>query len=142
MSTSTWHQSTEPAERGSSSSPATNPTRNGGGNNMSLKPDQKLIVHYSAEDWTRTAIGSEKQLGEEGFKNLSHHDWNHHWHYQQINKIRPEFSGSKALEEMADYRLRHVEYLMRVAAELDAGIERLARMDWEINEVVKYKEEE
>ncbi len=112
---------------------------------MSLKPHNLPVSVFSAADFTSYAIGSPHKIkGDRGFQNLRHGDWCHWYHFQQINRRRPDLSDPResTVAEMGGYRENHVKHLMKLAAELDEGIKRLAMMEWEMQQVIKAKEEQ
>lgn len=111
---------------------------------MSLKPTERnacVGIALSAETWARHAIGSDKQRGPEGFENFRSGDWHHYVHYQHIRNIRPDLSLFCAMDEMTWYRQKLVDDIERTARELDEQIMRLQRMEEQMAEVEKWKED-
>jgi hypothetical protein len=103
---------------------------------MSIRPTRPAPPFYSAEEWTRYAIGADKIVGSEGFKNFSSGNWYHPFNYRHINREYPNCSPAIAIEEMAEMRETLVDNIIRSARKLDEMIKRLAKMEKEMKEVM------
>ena len=113
---------------------------------MSLKPTHKnnstFGICYSAKSWAKAAIGGDKLIGEEGFKNHSRGGWNTHWHYDKINNNYPTRYSKGVLSEMAEIREEHVRCIVELGVDLDMEILRLAKMEEEMADIILQEKEE
>lgn len=102
---------------------------------MSISPTAKLPPCHSALDWARNAIAAPKVSGPDGYRDFDSGGWMHWWHYAHISKSKPELSPPSAIPEMIDVKTKLETDILRAARQLDAMIQRLGRMEFELASV-------